>query len=333
MNTLDIILYNIIFVGIVQGTIIFQKLGAMNVPKFGEDKNVNVLKGLLQNKLWLFGISLNVVTIAYSTFLFSISSISFIMVFQRLGVIVTFLFAFLYLKESITKLEITGLVLVYVGFFMMLSIVLNPQTTNVYTSDAGILIFFIFPISIEIFTLLTYNRIKIVKIKEILIAIGAGVSGAAGTIALKIIPMALARDLGNPNYIFNLIDIPELINVLAGIFLPGTPYFFGSLYYYLWMGNFIMNFFLTMMMYQHGRAGVTIPINTNIQFIISIFFGYLVFSEIIDILSWFGVAMMVIGIILTSKVEKQLVNDQTGDELGIEEKNREEKSEVNGALE
>jgi drug/metabolite transporter (DMT)-like permease len=61
------------------------------------------------------------------------------------------------------------------------------------------------------------------------------------------------------------------------------------------------------MMYQHGRAGVTIPINTSLNFLVSILFGYFMCSEPIDSFSWIGIALMIVGILLTSKIESEVV--------------------------
>ena len=91
----EIIIYNIINIFLVYGAIIFQKIGAMNAPKFGEEKETTVFKKLLQNKMWLLGIALNAIAIPYSMFLLSISAFSFTMVFQRAGIILLIMFILL----------------------------------------------------------------------------------------------------------------------------------------------------------------------------------------------------------------------------------------------
>ncbi len=306
-SALEIILLNVGFVALVYGAIIFQKLGAMRSPKFGEEKNATVLKKLVQNKVWLFGILLNAVSVPYYGILVSIASISFIMVCQRAGILIVFVFSVKYLKEKLSRLEVIGLVLVYVSILFMVSIVTNSQTTSIYVGEASGLVFFVVAAAIEIATLAFYKKIAKPKVKEVILAIGAGISGVAGTLALKVLPIVVGNNLGVEGYIFNMFNVPEFLTVMFSIFVPGSPYFFGSVYFWLWIGNFVANFFLLTMMYQHGRAGVTIPINTSLNFLVSILFGYFMCAEPIDTLSWVGISLMTVGILLTGKIESEVV--------------------------
>jgi drug/metabolite transporter (DMT)-like permease len=323
VSALEIILYNVGFVAIVYAAIIFQKLGAMRSPKFGEEKNATVLKKLVQNKVWLFGILLNAVSVPYYGFLLSVASVSFVMVCQRAGIIVIFVFSVRYLKEKLSRAEIIGLILVYVSIVFMMSIVTNSQTQGTYAGDGPEktrgFIFFAAAAAIEIAAFTLFKRLGKTKVKELLLAIGAGVSGVAGTLALKVVPLVLTRDLGmapeNP-YVFNMFNFPELWTIMYSIFVPGSPYFFGSIYFWLWIGNFVANFFLLTMMYQLGRAGVTIPINTTLNFIVSVLFGYFMCGEPLDSFSWIGISLMVAGIFLTGKIESEVVVNKAseGDE-------------------
>jgi drug/metabolite transporter (DMT)-like permease len=306
-SALEIFWYNLLFVGIVYGAIIFQKVGVARSPRFGEEKNLTVLVKLARNKIWLIGILLNIISVPYFAFLLSISSISFIMVCQRIGVIIIFVFSVKYLKEKFHKIEIAGLILVYASMLLMFSVIMNSQVTTYYAGDAQGLIFFAVAAAIEVITLVMYKKVKIQKVKEIMLALGAGFSGVAGTLALKVLPIVLGRDLGEPGYIFNMFNLPEFFKVMGGMFVPGGTYLFGSVYFWLWIGNFIANFFLLTMMYQHGRAGLTIPINTSLNFLVSILFGYFMCSEMIDVPSWIGISLMCVGIFLTSKIESDVI--------------------------
>ncbi|MEX2681369.1 MAG: hypothetical protein Q6373_007200, partial [Candidatus Sigynarchaeota archaeon] len=288
-------------------------LGAMRSPKFGEEKNVTVIKKLVQNKIWLFGILLNVVSIPYYGYLVSIASISFIMVCQRAGIIMVFIFSVKYLKENLSRVEIFGLIIVYASISLMNSIITNSQTTTTYAGDTPGLTFFAVAASIEVTAFAFYKKISNAKFKEVLLAFGAGISGVAGTLALKIVPLVLGRDLGNPGYVFNMFNLPEFFTIMFSIFIPSSPYFFGAVYFWLWIGNFVANFFLLTMMYQYGRAGVTIPINTSLNFVVSLVFGYFMFFELIDALSWLGISLMVVGIFLTSKIESNVMRKKISD--------------------
>ncbi len=318
VSALENVLHNAAFVVLVYGGIIFQKIGAMRSPKFGEERNLTVLKKLARNKVWLFGILLNFISVPYYGFLVSIASISFIMVCQRAGIIMIFIFSVKYLKEKLARVEILGLVLVYAAIPLMVSIVTNSQTTTTYAGDAQGLTFFAVAAVIEVTAFAFYRKIGNVKVKEVLLAVGAGISGVAGTLALKILPLVISRDLGSPGYIFNMFNFPEFFTIMFSIFVPSSPYFFGAVYFWLWIGDFVANFFLLTMMYQHGRAGVTIPINTSLNFVVSIVFGYFMFAELVDALSWVGISLMVVGIFLTSKIESGVVGKKaSGGEVPV----------------
>jgi drug/metabolite transporter (DMT)-like permease len=308
----DIFLYNLVYVGLVYGAIIFQKVGTTRSPRFGEEKYAVVLAKLAKNKTWLAGIVLNILTVPYFAFLLSISTVSFIMVCQRLGLIIIFIFSIKYMKERFKRIEIIGLVVVFASMLLMVSVITNSQATSFYAGDLQGLLFFAAAGGVELATFLSYNKLKSVKVKEVVLAIGAGMSGVAGTLALKVLPIVVSRDLGVPGYIFNMFDLPEFFSIMFSIFNPASPYFFGAVYFWLWIGNFVANFFLLTMMYQHGRAGVTIPINTSLTFLVSILFGFFMCAEPIDTLAWVGISLMVFGILLTSKIESEVVVKKQG---------------------
>jgi drug/metabolite transporter (DMT)-like permease len=315
VSALEIILLNVGFVALAYAAIIFQKLGAIRSPKFGEEKNTTVLKKLIQNKVWIL---LNAVSVPYYGILVSISSISFIMVCQRAGILIIFVFSVKYLKEKLSRSEIVGLILVYVSILFMVSIITNSQTTTTYGGDAPGLVFFMVAAAIEVVAFLFYKRLGSGKVKEVILAVGAGISGVAGTLALKVLPLVISRDLGISNYIFNMFNLPEFFTIMFSVFVPGSPYFFGAVYFWLWVGNFVANFFLLTMMYQHGRAGVTIPINTSLNFLVSILFGFFMCAEPIDSFSWIGIALMIVGILLTSKIESEVVGKKaTGGDVPV----------------
>jgi multidrug transporter EmrE-like cation transporter len=120
----------------------------------------------------------------------------------------------------------------------------------------------------------------------------------------------LGRDLNQPGYIFNIFNIPELFKIMFGIFMPGAGYADGFIYFWLWIGHFMLNFFILQIMYQQGRAGVTIPISYNVNFLVSIIFGFVMFEETMTVFSWIGMCVMVVGIFLTSKIESKYVGTQ-----------------------
>lgn len=303
-STAEIVFFTIIFVLIAYGSIIFQKAGMMKVPdKFGEAKGFTVIKGMIKNKEWLIGMILNIIGIPYGFFLLSIASLSFVLIVHRAGIILVFIYAIKVLKERMTRTEIAGLVVLYAGFVASIFDT-QQQTTTTIPDEMGMLAFFAVLMISWAACYLTFKRITHPKVREVIMATGAALAGIGGTLALKLIPMVIARDTGIPSYIFNVIDFVELFKVLVGVFFPGSGYFAGSIIFYLYMINFTANFFLLMILYQHGRASVGIPIQSSVNFFVLVMAGFLAFGESMSWISWTGIAVMVAGIVLTSKVEK-----------------------------
>nr|MDO8117520.1 hypothetical protein [Candidatus Sigynarchaeota archaeon] len=186
-STLEITIYNLIFVALAYSIIILQKEGAMKVPKFGDEKTTSVIKGLVKNKTWLAGVILNIIAIPYTTFLLSISSLSFMMIFHRAGIIIVFVYAFRTLKEKISRDEIIGLVILYTGFVLVL-FVLQVETTGAFTGGLQGLIFFSTCGIMYVVTYIGFKKARSrVKAKEVILSVGAGFSGIGGTLALKVI--------------------------------------------------------------------------------------------------------------------------------------------------
>nr|MDO8115871.1 hypothetical protein [Candidatus Sigynarchaeota archaeon] len=98
-------------------------------------------------------------------------------------------------------------------------------------------------------------------------------------------------------------------------------YFFSSIYFLVYMTSFSLNFLFLTTMYQHGRASVTIPLFNSINFLGTIVAGNLLFSEPLNAISWVGVIMMIVGILLASKIEKAIHEPKAAG--GEQEKNME----------
>ncbi|MFX0098171.1 MAG: hypothetical protein ACFFCS_01225 [Candidatus Hodarchaeota archaeon] len=300
-----VIIFNIIFIFIAYGCIIFQKIGALNAPKFGEEKATTVFKGLVQNKAWLIGIILNLISIPYSMFLLSISSLSFSMVLQRAGIILLIVYALYGLKEKIRRNEIIGLVILYTGF-ILIALVLQVSPTTSFNKDPLSLTWFAIAGAICLTCYLLFRMKLISRYKEIILPISAGIAGVMGSIAMKLIPLVLARDLSRPDFVFNFFNFVELGNILVGIFIPASGYFLGSIYFYCWMGFFIFNFIMLQITYQHGRAVITVPLTNNTNFLISLLYSYFIFQEKMMVQSWLGAILMIVGIALVSKIETKV---------------------------
>ncbi|MHA1372293.1 MAG: hypothetical protein ACTSRA_21550, partial [Promethearchaeota archaeon] len=234
----------------------------MNAPTIGKDDMKLVIRGFLKNKFWPIGMLLNVLSIPYSTFVLSISSLLILTIFQRSGIIITVVFAIFHLKEKLSWTEIFGLILLYVGFFtMVIGVQIRP--TIDFTNDVISLIFFLVTVCATFIIYFYFRKNKKFKVREFILAACAGILGAGGTISLKLVPLVVGRDLNNVNYIFNIFNFKDLGWLIISVFIPNSNYFFGSIYFYLWIVCFCGNFLFQQMMFQSGRASITIPVASN----------------------------------------------------------------------
>jgi drug/metabolite transporter (DMT)-like permease len=301
-----IMMFNVGYTGLLYASVILQKHGAIQAPKLGQNKNTTALAGLVKNKFWTLGIVLNIISIPVYMVILSVSTLSFTLIVTRAGIVAVFIYALRVLKEKLTRFEILGLVLLYAGFIIGIFGV-QANSTGLFRNNAGTLGIFVMIYVFIAFCMLIFNKTKNGKAKEVILTLGASISGVGGTVALKIIPAVLGKDLHEPGYIFNLFNFPELGRILIGVFTPHTGYFMGSIYFYIYISCFAFNFLLLTMMFQYGRAAVTIPVNNTINFLGGILFGAFAFVEEIGVFSWIGILLMVVGIILASRVETTLV--------------------------
>lgn len=314
---IEILLFNTIYVLIAYGAIIFQKMGAIRAPKIGEDASSKVLKGFLINKLWLIGTILNSAAIPVSFFLFSISNLSYLTIFHRAGIILIVAFGIKYLKEKITSMEIGGLILLYGGFIVLFLFIPQSLTNNYFISDVINITFIAICAMLLLAAYLVLKSKKTAeKVKELLLSSCAALAGIIGNVALRSIPLALSRDLDHP-VIFNLFNFPQLGSIMVGIFLPGTPYFFGGIYFYCYMIFFFLNFLFIQMVHQYGRASVDIPLTNNLNFLVVMVFSYFGFQEPSNVFSWLGIGMMCSGMVLIGKIQTRILVYEDKDDQDI----------------
>lgn len=304
-NSIIVILLNVVYVLLVYSAIISQKHGALKSPKIGKAKGLDIIKGFASNKLWLLGSATALIGVPFSIFLFSITNLSYLMIFHKTGIILVIIYGLKVLDEKLTRLEITALVMIYGGFATVI-LWQEPRATSAYAADGPVMFLFAMLAILVLFCYLVFRYVKVIKkIREILLAICGSVCAVIGNMSMKLITLAISRD-AIPGFIFNPLDINSVGIIFLGIFLPSSGYFFGSLYWYLWIISFSFNFLFTQMIYQYGRASFAIPLATSINFLAVVLFSVLLFNESLFTMSWVGVLIMAVGMFIVGQKETKI---------------------------
>lgn len=175
-------LYNIGFV--------LEKKAILKLPSEKKEGFLTLLKSIIMNKLWLFGLFLTISSMGFYFLALKWAPLSAIAPLTGFGLVVLVVYAHLDLKESFKKLEILGLVLVVIGIavssFLMsyaeIEIQWDDWENLAHTLNGGLVVLGSLVVAV-IFTFIPvlFKR----KIQPLDIAIFAGLMAGIQAIVLK----------------------------------------------------------------------------------------------------------------------------------------------------
>ena len=93
----------------------FEKKAIQNLPQEKKEKTITLLKTILRNPLWLFGLFLSIISVGFYFVALLWAPFSAIAPLGGFGLIVLVAFAHIDLKESLKKLEIISIILILIG--------------------------------------------------------------------------------------------------------------------------------------------------------------------------------------------------------------------------
>ena len=92
-----------------------EKKAIQKLPQDKKEKTINLLKTILRNPLWLFGLFLTIISVGFYFVALLWAPFSAIAPLGGFGLIVLVLFAHIDLKESLKRFEIISFILILVG--------------------------------------------------------------------------------------------------------------------------------------------------------------------------------------------------------------------------
>ncbi len=242
-----------------------QKKGAESLPKIEKQKVWQNLKNFFTNKTWLLGFVLVQSQWILLTMALDFAPISIITPLMSFGMVALVIFSFFYLKESISFVEIAGIIAIIIGIVILG--LTNPEEEVLYTLDETIerfsstwsivFLVIIFVISIGLILL---SILRKYKNADILFGISAGITDALGAILLKAL-------MSGADFRDKTIVNDSVTNWVWWFFMFTMIIFNGTATIYLQVA------------YQRGKAVIVAPIFGVLAMIVPVFAGIIIFSD------------------------------------------------------
>ncbi len=242
-----------------------QKKGAESLPKIEKQKVWQNLKNFFTNKTWLLGFLLVQSQWILLTMALDFAPISIITPLMSFGMVALVIFSFFYLKESISFVEIMGIIAIIIGIVILG--LTNPEEEVLYTLNETIerfsstwsivFLVIIFVISIGLILL---SILRKYKNADILFGISAGITDALGAILLKAL-------MSGADFRDKTIVNDSVTNWVWWFFMFTMIIFNGTATIYLQVA------------YQRGKAVIVAPIFGVLAMIVPVFAGIIIFSD------------------------------------------------------
>lgn len=259
-----------IFLGILSYSMLnigmgLQKKGAASLPKINKQKIGQNLKNFLTCRPWVIGFILVQAQWASLSFALDLASVSIITPLMSVGMVALIIFSYFYLKEPISKIEITGIIIILGGIVLLGTTTPREEVEHTYEyvlgrlSSIGVIAFLLVFFLFSIFLIIVSISRKY-KNADILFSIAAGITDALGAILLRAFMGGVEfRDI-------------EILRAASKLWS-------------WWVLMFIMsavNFTATLYLqvaYQRGRAVIVAPIFAVLAMMIPVFGGIIIFEE------------------------------------------------------
>ena len=259
-----------IIIGLILGVIAYisQYLGKA-IQKFAIEgyKHRGRYVGKVKNTgIWIFGTLLTAIYMFIQWIALLFAPINLIAPIEGLGLIILFIFSYYVLKESISKNQIFGVVLIISGTILITLFNENPSEIPFNSLNIELLLFFsiiVIAIELVIFIFSKYFKLK---------AIGYILGLIAGT--FMALQTASKRITAIPNS-----DLSMIFVVITFIMAISTLIF-------------------TQYAFTKANANIVVPCSTSSSIIIAILTGVIALSEQIVIHQIAGVVLLIGGIII-----------------------------------
>jgi drug/metabolite transporter (DMT)-like permease len=317
-----------IFLGILSYSMLnigmgLQKKGAFSLPKIEKQSILGNLKGFFTNKFWVIGFTLVQIQWVFLTLALDLASVSIITPLMSVGMVALVIFAYFYLKEPITKIEIIGISIIIIG--IMLFGVTSREQEEIedfnyvlqHLSKGASIIFLGIVFSFSII-LIVVSILRKFKNADILFSIAAGITDALGAIFIRAV-------MGGADFGGDGTKIQESAHFWEWWLIMGLMILLnGTATVYLQVA------------YQRGKAVIVAPIFSVLAMITPVLGGIIIFDEwstyFIDQLYWllFGKLSALILILIGATILS--ISSASIRELKVSDKVSNEVSEIDESI-
>ncbi|MBD3188009.1 hypothetical protein GF325_14325 [Candidatus Bathyarchaeota archaeon] len=242
---------------------------------------------------WLVGFIIALASMPIYIYAISIGHLSITQPIANTGIIFLVVIGIKYLKEKLGTIEITGIVMLVTGIFLVSLALPEPKETY-NLIDTEIAAFFI--------TFLALAGACIIGVflgkKALGYSILSGICMGGAATVVKLISIQIT-DLGYDE--FSLLDFELDWQLLTGIF--GGEFFVPSILLYLTIILIASQLLTLAIAFKHGNLTYVIPLEMGTSFILPVFTGFFLFHEPATIFLVISICVALTGALLLSRMQ------------------------------
>ncbi len=248
----------------------------------------------IKTPTWLIGLLFVVGKMPLYIYSISIGSLSVIQPFNATAILFLVVFGIFYLKETLSKWEIVGIIALIVGTLVIG--LFYPASTPIPTADGAGAILFLTVCVIACVALL------FIKHKDISMAFISGITMAMAVVFVKLISVNLGTGI-------NLLNINLDMQLVFGILEADMNLKIVSAMFYGAVITIILSLLTLLFAFRAGKALLVAPIELVSSIIMPVFAGFWIFSEAVNIPLILGIILSLAGTVLLSGVQVRLEED------------------------
>jgi drug/metabolite transporter (DMT)-like permease len=247
---------------------VIQKQSCDNIPKIGSIPLKETIMAFIKNRRWIFGAVLASIGFPAWMIAFHFGGLIYTQPMASIGILTIVVYSLKVLKEKITRTETAGILLIMVGPVFL---GFQPIATEKIEPNLYVIILLYFLIYVIIAALLLLSRtMDAGKRKAVVYAFAVGL----------------------------IISMAALSGRLSALYKGYLPLIFILLVLiHLGLGTIILQ-----IMYQQGRAVITITILNILAIAFPVIAGIVILGEKINSILGIGIIVIIIGCVLVSRV-------------------------------
>jgi drug/metabolite transporter (DMT)-like permease len=251
---------------------VIQKKGADQAPEIGKHPLKKTMLGFITNKTWLMGVALALIGLPVYLVAFTFGELIYVQPMVGLGTLTVVIYAVKFLKEKTTKTELLGILLIIIGPVIIAygaeSITSITSITSIF-DNLSIYVFYIAIYILLLMLIFTSKSLQKGKKRAVMLAATTGIFLGMAAISGRLSALS---------------DLSILFIFLLIVNLAGGAVF-------------------AQIMYQQGRAVITLTISNVFNVTLPVVAGILILSEKITPILAFGIIIILIGCMLVSKIQ------------------------------